>query len=154
MLTDPKKRQLGRIIRDKRKRLGIGQSELGKMVWTGPEVTEAALQARVSRVETGRYTPSPIEVLSILDALEIEISDLIGDEEQEEKPMLSRAVEERYPELAAYVGLLNTYLMREEVEKADAIYHTMCVMLSEYSHKLKCLDSAPFGVTGSGRHDR
>jgi transcriptional regulator with XRE-family HTH domain len=72
MVDKIKRQRFGKVVKEKRKRLGFDQLEFGRKIWDDDEeISPSALQTRVSRLERGDYWPPKDDLMKIVDQLNI-----------------------------------------------------------------------------------
>jgi transcriptional regulator with XRE-family HTH domain len=72
LMVDKQKRiRFGRVVKEKRKKLGMDQGQFGLEIWGSAGVSLTAAQTRISRIERGDYWPPREDIQKIIDHLNI-----------------------------------------------------------------------------------
>lgn len=109
MISSKRRREIGRLIRERRKDLGIDQVALGIDIW-GSTLKPGAMQSIMSRIERGETWTDYKTIIHIITALELwdEIFDPLHAEIDEDtiiEPELERFI----PDIRDSLNIMNRY---------------------------------------------
>lgn len=109
MISSKRRQEIGRLIRERRKDLGIDQVALGIDIW-GSSLKPGAMQSRMSRIERGETWTDYHTIISIISALELwdEIFEPLQPENYSDtiiEPELERYV----PDIRDSLNIMNRY---------------------------------------------
>lgn len=125
MVDTSKRRRFGKVVKEKRKKLGLDQEQLGLEVWGAQGVSPSAAQTRISRIERGDYWPPREDVHKIIDHLNIWDEAFAGpaiEDIAEDAIFLDPAWEEFVPNLRQMVQMMSDFARKGN---ATHFYHTL-----------------------------
>lgn len=70
MISSRRRQEIGQLIRNKRKYLGLDQIGLAIKIW-GKKLSDGALQSKISRIERGESWADYSLVFEVIDALDL-----------------------------------------------------------------------------------
>jgi transcriptional regulator with XRE-family HTH domain len=112
---------IGKIVRARRKALGLNQTQLGLKAFPGLE--ESSAQSKIKRIELGQI-PKAHELEILANALNLETEELIPGMKEDHGLMVSEKVLDKLPRLRNVLVILNELAdldedaMMEEVVKS------------------------------------
>ena len=123
-------KKFGATVLAARRRFRISQAELGRMLWPDSNVTDTAAQTRIYRLEAGNYeldVPTTKKLLEVLKLENIDPVTLLPITQINEKRgfVLDYRIFEIYPDLHAYLTLLNQNLDREDIDQINLIIQSI-----------------------------
>lgn len=142
MVEKARKQIIGRLIRQKRKELNIGQTELGLAIWGSRRLSDSALQTKVSRMEHGDHWPPKDDLIRVIDHLGLwdEIFDLLPQPNKDDPPgfYLDPAWARYVPNLETMISLLSDLARKGNT---DLFYRQLSLLCDsaaqEYESKQK-----------------
>lgn len=124
MISVQRRRQIGQLIRDKRKYLGLDQTGLAVKVW-GQTLSTGGLQSKISRIERGESWTDYKLIFQVIETLELWDDVLEPDTVQSvgETPadyftfdQMLPLFEKRIPNFREALKMLYHHLMQDQIE--------------------------------------
>jgi hypothetical protein len=129
MVEKVRRKLIGGLIRQKRKFLNIGQTDLGLKIWDKGRLSKSAMQTKVSRLENGDYWPSKDELIRIIDFLDLweDIFDLPSHPTEKEQAgfYIDPSWSQYIPNLEMMISLLSDLARKG---KADLFYRQLALL--------------------------
>jgi transcriptional regulator with XRE-family HTH domain len=132
---DPVK--LGEMVADKRTLKRIRQADLGRAIFKGERLTDAAAQSRISRLECGKIKVDDFILDRIASVFKISVAEIqreciIGAAHS--PPLhynltLSPKLLEHFPALDAYIAIINTEIEDDNLRSALIAFGQLCEAL-------------------------
>jgi transcriptional regulator with XRE-family HTH domain len=129
MVDKTKRRRFGKVVKEKRKQLGLDQMEFGIEIWGAKDISPSAVQTRVSRLERGDYWPSKKDLQKIVDHLNIwEEAFAFPDAElkQASALILDPACEEYVPNLSQMVKMMSDFAKAGDAPHFYQVLNMLC----------------------------